>query len=231
MSLNSAPALVRAQDFHRRLLVVFALACLGLVCAAARAEVTAPSPARLLQSNSDRVIRTLAERRTEFRSNPAALHAFVRGELSNTFDRTYAARLVLGSSVKEASDDDVRAFADALIDNLLDRYSPSLLKLNPVLNLKVASQASLRGGAIVKVMSVIMRSNGMPVSVDCLFHQNDGQWQVFDVIVEGISFVQTFRIVFAGDLHAKSLARITEDLRNDKMQVAPISLDASPGKH
>ncbi len=231
MSMHFAPACFRALDFRGRLLLVFVSICLAFVCGAARADIPASAPARLLQSSTDRVISTLAERRIEFSSNPAALHAFIRGELTNTFDRTYAARLVLGSSATGTSDDDIRAFADALIDNLLDRYSPSLLKLNPVLNLKVASQVSLRGGSIVKVMSVIVRSNGMPVSVDCLFHQNAGQWQVFDVIVEGISFVQTFRIVFAGDLHAKSLARITEDLRNDKMQVAPISLDAPLGKH
>jgi phospholipid transport system substrate-binding protein len=211
---------LHARDLrHPRLLGVLALIGLALICASPRASAAATAPAQLVQSNSQRVVHALSERRAEFQSDPAALHSFIRQEFAQLFDRVYAARLVLGLDGRTASDTDMRAFADALGDNLMNRYGNSLLKVDPGLNVKITSETPLRNGTIVKVTSLIDRRNGTPVQVDYLFHQNAGRWQVFDVSIEGISFVQTFHTMFAGDLRTKSLSRITEELRNDKIQV------------
>jgi phospholipid transport system substrate-binding protein len=182
------------------------------------AALAAPTPSQVVQETSQQVISTLSERRAEFQADPAALHAFIRGEFTTIFDRTYAARLVLGRNGRGASDADVRAFADALAENLMSRYGNSLLEVDPGLNVKVLSETSFRGGSIVKVLSLIDRKTGAPVAVDYLFHQNAGRWQVFDVLVEGVSFVQTFRTQFDDELRSRSLAQITADLRANKIQ-------------
>ena len=109
--------------------------------------------------------------------------------------------------------------------DLMKRYGNSLLQVDPGLNVKLVSETPLRNGTIVKVMSKIDRRSGAPVPVDYLMHRNGGQWQVFDVIVEGVSFVQTFRTQFADELRSKTLAQLTDDLRAGKIQV-----DASTDK-
>jgi phospholipid transport system substrate-binding protein len=204
---------------RRRFLAAFAL--LGLVFAlmAPRAEATAQTPGQMVLDNSQRVIRTLSARRAEFQANPEALHSFIRGEFTQMFDRVYSARLVLGRNGRGASDAEVRAFADALAENLMKRYGNSLLEVDPGLNVKLVSDTALRNGTIVKVMSLIDRRNGAPVPVDYLMHLNAGQWQVFDVIVEGVSFVQTFRTQFDDDLRSKTLAQLTDDLRAGRIKV------------
>lgn len=221
-----------------RLLALAALTGLALNLLAPRAEATvatpavvsAQSPGQLVIDNSQRVIRTLSQRRAEFQANPDALHSFIRSEFTQIFDRVYAARLVLGRNGRTASDGDVRAFADALAENLMHRYGNSLLQVDPGLNVKLKSETPLRDGTIIKVMSLIDRRSGAPVPVDYLFHRNAGQWQVFDVIVEGVSFVQTFRTQFDDELRSKTLAQITEDLRVGKLQVDTSKVDASSGK-
>lgn len=220
MSHTSTASHFLAHKFlHRYLLGVMALIGLLFGGVAARVDAGEMAPGQLVKSNTQRVIHALSERRAEFQSNPAALHSFIRAEFAQIFDRVYSARLVLGDNGRTASDADLRAFADALGESLMNRYGNSLLKVNPGLNIKVTSEMPLRDGTIVKVMSLIDRTTGAPVAVDYLLHQNAGKWQVFDVVVEGISFVQTFRIMFADDLRAKSLAQITEELRNDKIKV------------
>ena len=47
---------------------------------------------------STRILTTLQQRRSEFSSNPASLRSYIDSELNRTFDRDYAARLVLGST-------------------------------------------------------------------------------------------------------------------------------------
>lgn len=205
--------------FRRRFLATFALLGLAFVLAAPRVQAAVQSPGQMVLENSERVIRTLSERRVEFQANPEALHTFIRGEFTTMFDRVYSARLVLGRNGRTASDADVRAFADALAENLMKRYGNSLLQVDPGLNVKLKSEAQLRGGTIVKVMSLIDRKSGAPVPVDYLMHRNAGHWQVFDVIVEGVSFVQTFRSQFDEELHSKTLAQLTDDLRAGRIRV------------
>lgn len=209
------PQLLRRQCFG--VLAAFGLAAM-FTPPLAHATSATSSPGQLVQENSQRVIRTLSERRSEFQANPAALHSFVRSEFTSDFDRVYAARLVLGRNGHSASDADVRAFADALAENLMLRYGNSLLEVDPGLSVKIVSETPLRGGSIVKVLSRVDRKSGAPVSVDYLFHQNAGHWQIFDVIVEGVSFVQTFRTQFDDELRSKTLAQITNDLRANKIQ-------------
>ncbi len=198
-----------------------AIALVGLALAgiAARAGASDQDPGRIVATSSQAVVHELSERRAEFQSDPAALHRFVRGEFAQTFDREYAARLVLGGSDIAASDSDVRTFADALADYLLDRYGSALLKIDPGLLVNVVSQTSLRDGTIVKVTSLVDRRHGAPISVDYLFHQRAGHWLAFDVVVEGVSFVQTFRAVFAEALRSKSLRDVTADLRSGRIQL------------
>lgn len=204
---------------------------LAIVCIVPRVDASGPAPGQLVQVNSEHMLHAIEERRAEFQSHPEALRRFIRGEFSQSFDRVYATRLVLGDSNRTTSDADVQAFADALVDDLMARYGNSLLKIHPGLRVKVVSEVPLREGSIVKVATLVDRTNGAQLSVDYLFHKNAGQWQAFDVIVEGISFVQTFRSVFADVLRTKSLPAITEDLRAGKILVGAAAIDHPFGKH
>jgi phospholipid transport system substrate-binding protein len=48
--------------------------------------------------------------------------------------------------------------------------------------------------------------------------QTNGTWKVFDVMVEGVSFVQTFRQQFDGELTHKSIRQVAADLRSGQLQ-------------
>lgn len=212
-------------------LMILSIMGLAFACIAPRADASGQAPGQLVQANSEHMLHTLEERRAEFQSHPEALHRFIRGEFSQSFDRVYAARLVLGDSNRKTSDADVQAFADALVDHLMARYGSSLLKIHPGVRVKVVSEVPLREGSIVKVVTLVDRANGAQLSVDYLFHKNASQWQVFDVIVEGISFVQTFRSVFADVLRSKSLPAITEDLRAGRILAGSTAIDHPLGGH
>jgi phospholipid transport system substrate-binding protein len=186
--------------------------------AAAAAPVTQGSPSQLVLSNSTRIIGALEKRRDEFKANPAALDKFVSNEFNTMFDRNYAARLVLGPHGRGAPDADIKVFADALADSLMQRYGSALLSFDTGLKVRVKSETSMRGGAIVKVSSEYIRAGGQSTPVDYLMHKTGANWQVFDVIVEGVSFVQTFRTQFDAPLQSKSIKQLAADLRAGRMQ-------------
>jgi len=198
--LAGAPAVVFAQS------------------AASAAPITQGTPSQLVLENSQRILTTLEKRRPEFTKNRAVLEQFVSSEFNTMFDRDYAARQVLGRHGRGADDADVKLFADALADSLMRRYGSSLLDFNTKLRVRVKSETALPRGLGVKVSSEMLRQGGEPIPVDYLMHQSGGSWKVFDVMVEGVSFVQTFRQQFDNELTSKSIRQVATELRNGQLQ-------------
>lgn len=193
----------------------------GVVLAQAATAATsqAASPSQIVLANSSRVLSTLEARREEFSSNPAALEKFVASEFNKMFDREYAGRLVLGRHGRGASDADIALFSDALSDNLMRRYGASLLEFNTELKVRIRSETPLRGGSIVRVSTEMLRQGGEPIPVDYLMRKVGNEWRAFDVMVEGVSFVQTFRNQFDTPLAQKSIAQVANELKAGQIQV------------
>jgi phospholipid transport system substrate-binding protein len=186
--------------------------------ATAASTASAGSPSKMVLDNSTRILTTLEARRDEFKADREALRDFVASEFNQMFDRTYAGRLVLGRHGRGASDADVKLFADALAENLMQRYGSSLLDFNSQLKVRMKSETPLRGGSMVKVSSEFLREGGEPIPVDYLMRKSGDGWKVFDVMVEGVSFVQTFRNQFDGPLSRQSIAQVAAELKAGKMQ-------------
>jgi phospholipid transport system substrate-binding protein len=182
------------------------------------AATTQGSPSQLVLSNSQRVLTTLEKRRAEFRADRAKLRDFVSSEFNAMFDREYAAQKVLGRHAKGASPADVKLFADALADNLMQRYGSSLLDFNTRLRVRVKSETVLPKGQGVRVASEFLREGGEPIPVDYLMRRVGDQWKVFDVMVEGVSYVQTFRNQFDAELQRKSIRQVATELRNGQLK-------------
>jgi phospholipid transport system substrate-binding protein len=185
---------------------------------AAAPAAQAGSPSQLVLANTQRVLGTLESRRAEFTRDRAALQTFVTSEFNTMFDRDYAARQVLGRHGRGAAEADVTTFGDALADNLMRKYGSSLLDFNTQLRVRIKSEQPLPRGLGVRVSSELLRSGGEPIPVDFLMRQSGGTWKVFDVSVEGVSFVQTFRQQFDAELQRKSIQDVARELRSGQIQ-------------
>jgi len=195
--------------------------------AATPPAATAPQGAasRMVQDSAGRVLATLDSRRAEFKKSPAALHQFIKSEFNRSFDSDYAARLVLGVHGRGAAPADIADFSAAMADNLTARYGSALLEFNTRLQVKVKSETALPGGRGVRVSTQMLRQGGAPIPVDYLLRNVNGQWKLFDVMVEGISYVQAFKTQFDAPLAQKSIRQVAADLRAGRMQPS-----TGPGK-
>ena len=199
-----------------------------LLALAPQAAIAQQAPAAAGQqvvATGGRILTTLQQRRAEFRKNPAALRSFIDAELRGSFDSLYAARLVLGAHGRGASDADVKLFADAMVDNLMQRYGSALLDFEGKPRMRLKGETPLPGDRGVKVSTELLRDNGAPVPVDYLV-RNNGGWKIFDVMIEGVSYVQTFRGQFDAPLRQKGIAQVAADLRRGGSQPA-----AGHGRH
>ena len=199
------------------LCLVLTTPLLPLPASAQAAATQAATPGAQIVATGNQILATLQQRRAEFRKDPAALRSYIDSQIRNTFDSLYAARLVLGVHGRGASDADVKLFADALIDNLMQRYGSALLDFEGKPRLRLKSETPLPNGRGMKISTELLRENGAPVPVDYLV-RNNGGWKIFDVMIEGVSYVQTFRSQFDTPLQQKSIAQVAADLRNGALQ-------------
>lgn len=214
----SLPSLLLATSLLAAPALVLAPAGVASAQASAAAANLQGSPSKLVLDNSERILSTLEKRRPEFTKDRATLEQFVSSEFNAMFDRDYAARQVLGRHARGASDADVKVFADALADSLMRRYGSSLLDFNTRLKVRIKSETALPRGLGVKVSSEMLRQGGEPIPVDYLLRRSGNGWKVFDVMVEGVSFVQTFRQQFDNELTRKSIRQVAADLASGKVQ-------------
>lgn len=170
---------------------------------------------------SSRIMSTLQQRRAEFTSNPASLRSYIDSELNRTFDRDYAARLVLGTHARGASDADIKLFADAMADSLMQRYGSTLLNIQGKPSFRLKGESPLPGNRGVRVATELVRAGNEPTPVEYWMRNVNGQWKIFDVNIEGISYVQTFRNQFDAPLRQKGIKQVANELRSGSMQAGP----------
>ena len=206
--------------------VVLSAALLASAPVVVSAQTAAPAAAarqntasQVVLASSTRILTTLDQRRAEFKSNPAALRQFVTSEFNTLFDGDYAARLVLGVHGRGASDADVKLFGQALTERLLSAYGARLADFNARLKVRVKSEAPLPGGRGVKVDTEFVQADQTVTPITFYARNVGGQWKVFDVLPEGVSFVQTFKTQFDTPLRQKSIAQVAADLKSGKLQV------------
>ena len=190
-----------------------------LLLAIAAPAAQAVEPADLVVERTRAVLDAIATRREEFRADPAALRGFVKSQLNDVMDRPYAAQLVLARHARGASVQQIQDFAEALTDSLLRRYADALLDVDPGTAVKIAATTPLRDGQMMRVASRIVRRAGEPIQVDYMFRRKGEDWLVFDVIVEGISYVQTYRNQFDELLRTRSLDAVIADVRSGQIEL------------
>ncbi|MBB5207949.1 MlaC/ttg2D family ABC transporter substrate-binding protein [Chiayiivirga flava] len=195
--------------------ILLALAAFGTSALALAAD-----PGEIVETRTKAVLTSIVEQRADYKADPAKLTAFVKSQLDGVMDRTYSAQLVLGRHAKSASQQQITAFADALTDSLLRRYATALIDIDPGVDVKILSQTPLRNGELMRVASQIVRKGGAPVPVDYMFRpgKDGGDWKVFDVIIEGVSYVQTYRTQFDEQLRSQSLDQVIAKLESGEIQ-------------
>jgi phospholipid transport system substrate-binding protein len=178
--------------------------------AAARASSDSTAtlgPQEIVENSAKRMLDDLDANRATYAKDPAKLDALVANVLLPNFDTDYAARLVLGQTWRTASEEQRKRFVDAFYHSLLHNYGSALVNFTSgnftVLPFKGDPAAT---NATVKTM--VKKSTGEKVAVDFSLHKTDAGWKAWDVVIEGISYVKSFKTDFAAEIQQKGLDEV-----------------------
>lgn len=201
------------MDARRNQAMPLAALLLGLVLGAG-AEAQQEGPAEVVKNAADQLAERMEGRREELRNNPEQLYELINDILLPRFDRRYSARLVLGRHARDASDEQVERFIQAFYDNLLQRYADGVLEYDQD-NVEILPWRGNPDDKRTIVRTFVMLDDGTRVPVNyALVKRSDG-WKMFDVNVEGISYVRNFRAELDTEIRQTSLDAVIERLEKE----------------
>jgi phospholipid transport system substrate-binding protein len=169
-------------------------------------------PVTIITQATTNIFEVLDSNRAEFTQNPKLLANVVRENMLPLIDTVYSARLILGRAGRDVSPDQLLAFSDALSNVLINRYSDSLIKFTYEELLQVMPMKGKNTDKLTRVRTRIRLTTGGFVPVDFAFHKTDKGWKAFDVTVEGISYVITFRNQISPRVQAEGIEKVTADI-------------------
>jgi len=184
------------------------------------AEVQGDDPVSLVSSTTNRIFNLVADNLESYKANPESLRALVRTDLIPLLDVHYSARLILGRAGRGIEKEKVDAFAEAMINLLVNRYSTGLLHFGSKEQLTVLPQRGELNEKLTRVRTRVRLPKGGEAPIDYAFHKTPEGWKAFDVIVEGISYVTTYRNQIMPDVKANGIDSVIERLNNGELELA-----------
>jgi phospholipid transport system substrate-binding protein len=175
----------------------------------------AQSPNDLVQGAADALAAGMQGRKEELAANRDELYALIDDVLLPRFDRRYAAQLVLGKHWRSADDAQRNRFINAFYQSLLRRYADGVLEYDES-KVEILPFRGDTSGPRVMVKTLVRMDDGTEVPVNYGLVKRDDGWKMFDVTIEGISYVRNFRTELNAEIQSTSLDAVIERLESEE---------------
>lgn len=196
---------------------------LGLACAQAQTPAApgsaAPAaatpsdlgPTEVVQNAAQGMLGDLDKDRDAYRRDPAKVGQLVDKYLLPHFDTAFSAQLVLGKYWRTATPEQRQHFIDAFYHSLLINYGSALaeftanrLKIYPTKVEPDATRATVR--------TEVKRDNGDRVAVNYYLRKTPQGWKAWDVVIDGISYVNSYREDFGPQIEQQGIDSVIKRL-------------------
>jgi phospholipid transport system substrate-binding protein len=170
------------------------------------------NPTALIQSGTESALRILHESQRRQAPPLRQRKDEILVIVSGYFDFEEMAKRALGRPWKEQTPEKRREFAQLFKQLLFNTYINQLENYTGS-NERVSYDSEKLEGDYALVKTHILYQGNNNISVEYRLHRDGGQWQVYDVIVEGISLVDNYRGQFGSILANESFDSLLIRLR------------------
>jgi phospholipid transport system substrate-binding protein len=177
------------------------------------AAVDTSGPSQVIESSANIMLAGIDSRREEFRKDPTGLYELVSETLLPHFDTPFAAGRVLGQHWRKATADQRKRFIDAFYESLLYTYGDAMVDFTAD-RLKVFPTKVDAAATDATVRTQIKRSDGTRVDVNYRMHKVDGAWKAWDVVIDNISYVKSYRDDYSAQIQQQGIEAVIKRLED-----------------
>ena len=183
-------------------------------------HIAGDDPVSLVEDVTVHIFEDVSNNLEHYNENPQALQELVRSDLIPLLDVQYAARLILGRAGRGLSKEKIDEFSDSMSNLLVSRYSQGLLHFSSEVELQVLPQRGDLNEKMTRVRTRVKLPTGGEAPVDYAFHKTPHGWKAFDVVVEGISYITTYRNQIMPDVQANGIDSVIARLNSGQLDLA-----------
>lgn len=202
---------------HKFLTTIFC--SLLMLNAAAQTIDLQAEPVELVTQVSNALFDGISNNRADYEEDPEKLKDLIRSKFLPLMDSKRSARLILARHARGLEPEKIEAFADALINQLVDRYGNGLLDFDSRDTVEILPLAGKNTDRATKVRTRVLLTNGEKAPVDYVLRKTDDGWRAFDVIIEGISYVVTYRNQFGEEISRDGFDTVLERLESGQINL------------
>jgi len=181
--------------------------------AGANAPASAGDPTAMVRETAQGMLDELDKHRDEYRHDQAKVAALVDKWLMPHFDTETSARVVLGQFWRSATPEQRQRFINAFYHSLLTNYGDSLVEFTSD-RLKIYPSRLEPGATTATVRTEVRRRNGDTVSVNYSLRMTPQGWKAWDVVIDGISYVKSYREDFGAQIENQGLETVIKRLES-----------------
>jgi phospholipid transport system substrate-binding protein len=190
-----------------------------------------PGPREVMSDLSTRLFASLDKESAKTRRNADKIRPLIDALLSPHFDMEYAARLVLGIHWRGATPEQRQQFGIVLYQRLLRTYAGAFAEWTPdrfkLLPLRADPEALQ-----VTVHTLVTNSRRSIVPFDFRMRLTPEGWKIFDVTVDGVSYVRIYHDDINEEITQKGIdASIARLAKSDPDAVDRVRSPNSHGAH
>ena len=129
------------------------------------------------------------------------------------FDFTRMTRLAVGRSWQQATEAQREALAREFKNLIVRTYASSIAQYrNQTVEVKPVKMAAADKDVIVR--TEVKQSGGPPIPIDYSMEKTDKGWKVYDVVVDGVSLVTTYRGSFSDIIQKSGIDGLVKALQD-----------------
>jgi phospholipid transport system substrate-binding protein len=172
------------------------------------------TPEEVISTTAVAVARTIAARKRELQVSTTKLHAVADELLLPQFDFKTASQLILREHWNTATAEQRQRFVEDFYRFLLSAHASALLEFrhDTVTVLPPSTPAS---GTSARVATVLKLNDDSRHHVDFYMRRTAAGWKIVDIIVEGVSYVRTYRTDFGAEIRAHGLDALLNRLEHE----------------
>jgi phospholipid transport system substrate-binding protein len=198
------------------LLMLFSM--IGLSSFAVAEEM--PAPQALVKASSDKMMQSLKDNKVQLDADPDFIYGLVTDVLMPHFDFEKMAKLALGKNWRGLTESQQVRFTEEFRLLLIRTYSTAMLEYSDQEIRFLPFRDDIKTKRAQVDMDIIQSGGpSIPMSLSLYQNQND-DWKVYDVKIDGISLVTNYRSTFATEIRHDGVDKLIERLasKNEKVK-------------
>jgi phospholipid transport system substrate-binding protein len=172
----------------------------------------APAPTAELRSSIDSILNILRDKNLTGPDKKAKRRSEIRAVIRNRFDFREMAKRSLAANWRKRSSEEKKEFVEIFSDLLQSSY---IGKIEGYTDEKITyDKEVLRKDGKYGMVSTTIVAKDVNIPIDYKLILKKNKWWVYDVVVEGVSFISTYRSQYNKVIKRESYAALIEKMKS-----------------